>query len=141
MENIEQIFEKVNKEKIELNDHKDKLRSVLMNSEYFETERSVWDWKTTISSLAFSSLLIIFAYFYPASYAEKSKDLMPGIVSSDNGNGLYNSLVKSGDASTYTQSWNNQEVKVVETVEENARVTYYFSNNNILVNSQVDINK
>lgn len=136
MENIEQIFKKVNKDRIFLNDHKEKLRSVLMDSRHFEEKESGWDLKLTVSSLAFSSLLILFSYVYPATHASQT-----AITSSNQDAGFYNSLLSSKNVSPSTGEWNNQEVKIIQTVEENSRAVYYFNNRNVLVNSQVINNK
>jgi len=133
MENIEQIFKKVNNDRIELKDHKNKLKSVLMNSKYFKEEESGWDWKLTVSSLSFSSLLIVFAYIHPVAYNNNQQ--VAG--ANDAKGGFYNTLISSKNASPSEGEWNNQEVKIIQTVEENSRAVYYFNKQNVLVNSQV----
>ena len=128
---IEELFKKANSERIEMNDHKERLKTVLLKNKYFDTEKEYWDWKLTASSLAFSALIIIFSYSIP-SVGNNSK-----VMSMDRG--LYTSLEKNNNVSTLGEdSYNGESANVLKMVEDGTETVMYFNDRNVLVHSEVN---
>jgi hypothetical protein len=129
---IEELFKKANNERIELDGHKERLKTVLLKNEYFDIEeKEYWDWKLTVSSLAFSALIMIFSYS------------IPNVGSSNqtvsNGLGLYMSLEKSNNVSSFGQdSYNGESANVLKMVEGGTETVMYFNSRNVLVHSEVN---
>jgi hypothetical protein len=68
MKKIEQLFKKVNKESIVINEHKDRLRSYLLSNDYFSKEKKRFsDFKLTAISLAFSIFIISITFFFASN--------------------------------------------------------------------------
>jgi hypothetical protein len=127
---IEELFKKVNKERIELNGHKEKLKTVLLKNDYFDSEKEYWDWKLTFSSLAFSALLIIFSYSIPS--VGSNNQVAPEST------GLYTSLEKNNNVSALGPStYNGESTNVLQMVEDGTRTVMHFNSKNVLVNSEV----
>ena len=127
---IEELFKKANNERIELDDHKERLKTVLLKNEYFDTEKEYWDWKLTVSSLAFSAFLIIFSFSFPT--------VGNNTVASENP-GLYTSLEKRNNVSALGQeSYNGENANVLKMVEGGTETLMYFNSRNVLVHSEVN---
>lgn len=128
---IEELFKKANNERIELDGHKERLKTVLLKNEYFDSEKEYWDWKLTASSLAFSALIIIFSYSIP-NVGNSNQAL------SDN-QGLYVSLQKINNVNSPTQDmYNGESANVLKMVEGGTETLMYFNNRNVLVHSEVN---
>ncbi len=135
MKTVEELFKQVNNDKIELNDHKDKLRRTLLNSEYFSgKERESWDWKLSLSSLAFSAILIIFAssgnYGTIPSDSNKAGENQENVFYSKLANSKNVSQVSSGSGENALQM-----------VDDGTKTVFYFNNRNVLIHSEVINNK
>ena len=72
MKNMEELFKKVNRDRIELTEHKDNLKRYLLTSSYFDKkENRVIDLKLIFSSVAFSFLLIfIVSVYFSSNYSK-----------------------------------------------------------------------
>jgi len=128
---IEELFKKANSERIEMNDHKERLKVVLLKNKYFDKEKEYWDWKLTASSLAFSALLIIFSYSIPSVGNNNM------VISKDKG--LYTSLEKNKNVSTLGEdSYNGESANVLKMVEDGTETVMYFNDRNVLVHSEVN---
>ncbi|MFA5432027.1 MAG: hypothetical protein WC319_04040 [Candidatus Paceibacterota bacterium] len=128
---IEELFKKANNEKIELDKHKQRLKTVLLKNEYFDVfEKEYWDWKLTASSLAFSALIIIFSYSIPsvgnnAVAIEKT--------------GFYTNLEKSSNVTSLGQeSYNGENANILKMVEGGTETIMYFNSRNVLIHSEVN---
>lgn len=127
---IEELFKKVNKDRIELNGHKERLKAVLLKSEYFDVEKEYWDWRLTASSLAFSAFLIIFSYSIPSVGNSNIATDAPG---------LYASLEKSSNVNSLGQNvYNGESANVLKMVEGGTETLMYFNSRNVLVHSEVN---
>lgn len=127
---IEELFKKANNERIELSDHKKRLKAVLLKNKYFDTEKEYGDWRLTVSSLAFSALLIIFSYAVP-SVGNNNQ-----IVSEDKG--FYTSLEKNSNVSALgEENYNGEPANVLKMVEDGTETLMYFNSRNVLVHSEV----
>jgi hypothetical protein len=128
---IEELFKKANNERIELDDHKERLKSVLLKNEYFDSGKEYWDWKLTISSLAFSALFIVFSYAFP-SVGNNNQ-----MISKDEG--LYTSLEKNNNVSALGEdTYNGESANVLKMVEDGTETVMYFNSRNVLVHSEVN---
>lgn len=128
---IEELFKKANSERIEMNDYKERLKTVLLKSKYFDTEKEYWEWKLTVSSLAFSALLIFFSYSIPSVGNNNNVMSMDG--------GLYTSLEKNNNVSTLGEdSYNGESANVLKMVEDGTETVMYFNDRNVLVHSEVN---
>ncbi len=131
---IEELFQKANNERIELREHKEKLREVLLRNEYFEVkEKEYWDWKMTVSSLAFSAFIILFSYSIP-SVGNNNQAVMKDT-------GLYYSLEKSANVTAAQGSYNGENANVIQMVEDGTETVMYFNDRNVLVHSEVRNNR
>lgn len=128
---IEKLFKKANNEKIELNGHKERLKTVLLKNEYFDvSEKEYWDWKLTASSLAFSALIVIFSYSVPSVGNNAVVSESPG---------LYTSLQKVNNVNSLGQdNYNGESANVLKMVEGETETVMYFNSRNVLVQSQVN---
>jgi len=124
---IEKLFKKVNKGNINFGRHKDDLRNLLLNRDYFNKENDCWDWKLTFASLSFSLLLIAFSF----------------VVPSFNGGNMAINLERNINVNNLgSVEWAGQDVKIYEMVEQKTKTLFYFDNrNNVLVHSEVYNNK
>jgi len=128
---IEELFQKANKERIEMSNHKERLRSVLLKNEYFDSEKEYWDWKLTVSSLAFSAFLIIFSYSIPSVGNNNTA------ITTDKG--FYSSLEKNSNVSALgSETYNGESANVLKMVEGGTETVMYFDSRNVLVHSEVN---
>jgi len=129
---IEELFQKVNKEKIELKGHKERLKTVLLKSEYFDvSEKEYWDWKLTFSSLAFSAMIIIFSYSVPAVGNSN--------MAVNESRGLYTNLEKNNNVNSLgTGDYNGESANILQMVEDGVETTMYFNSRNVLIHSEVN---
>jgi len=120
---LEELFQKINKENMSFGRHKEELRALLLSRDYFRKEKEQWDWKLSMSSLAFSAFLLIFTSVFP--------------VYSDNS--MLSSLEKNINVNSLgSDEWAGQGVKVYEMVEQETKTLFYFdSRNDVLVHSEV----
>ncbi len=128
--NIEELFTKVNKEGIELSGHKSKLRSVLMRNEYFEPEKESWDWKVSLSSLAFSAMLLVFTFGLSGS-AVNTSDSATAPSPNDT---FYAKMAKNKNVSPASEGAGTNALQMVE---DDTRTVFYFNDRNVLVHSEV----
>ena len=128
---IEELFQKANKERIELKGHKEKLKAVLLKNEYFDTEKEYWDWKLTISSLSFSALLIIFSVSIISSGGNTNQITLES-------NDLYKTIESSANVSGMgEETFNGEKTNVLQMVEGGTTTKMYFNSRNVLVHSEV----
>lgn len=120
---FEELFKKANTE-IKLERHKADLRSALLNNDYFNEEREVWDWKTFIPSLALSLVLVGFAFNFSTGTEEK-------VSNSDT---FYSILSNNKNVSPTSQS---SGANTLEMVDDNTKTVFYFNDRNVLVHSEV----
>jgi len=129
---IEELFKQANNERIEFDEHKERLKAVLLKNEYFDVakEKEYWDWRLTISSLAFSALIIISSYSIPSVGNNTVAVEKPG---------LYTSLQKSNNVTSLGQeSYNGAGTNVLKMVEDGTETLMYFNDRNVLVHSVVN---
>jgi hypothetical protein len=129
---IEELFQKANNERIELNGHKERLKTVLLRNEYFDvSKKEYWDWKLTFSSLAFSAMIIIFSYSVPAVGNSN--------MAVDENRGLYASLEKSNNVNSLgAGDYNGESANILQMVEDGTETTMYFNSRNVLIHSEVN---
>jgi hypothetical protein len=127
---IEELFKKANKERIEIDNHKERLKAVLLKNEYFDAEKEYWDWRLAISSLAFSALLIIFSYAIPSIGNNQT-------VSESQG--LYANLEKNNNVSALgEETYDGESANVLKMVEGGTETVMYFNDRNVLIHSEVN---
>jgi len=126
---FEELFKKANME-VELNNHQAKLKSALLQNEYFNEEREVWDWKTFLPSLALSAILIVSSFGFPFFSDSQEK------VSSDSS--FYSILSNNKNVSPTTQG---SGANTLEMVDNNTKTVFYFNDRNVLVHSEVINNR
>lgn len=126
---FEELFKKANME-VKLNGHQAKLKAALLENEYFNEEREVWDWKTFLPSLALSAILIVSSFGFPFFSDSQEK------VSNDNS--FYSILSNNKNVSPATQ---DSGANTLEMVDDNTKTVFYFNNRNVLVHSEVINNK
>ncbi|MFZ2390453.1 MAG: hypothetical protein WAW15_01365 [Minisyncoccales bacterium] len=127
---IEELFQKANKDRIELKGHKEKLKAVLLKNEYFDVEKEYWDWKLAFSSLSFSALLIIFSFSIVSNgntnqTTSESRDFYKTIQNSPNVSGM-------GE-----ETFNGEKTNVLQMVDGGTMTKMYFNSRNVLVHSEV----
>ena len=129
---IEELFKKANSERIELNGHKERLKTVLLKNDYFDvSEKEYWDWKLTFSSLALSAMIIIFSYSIPSVGNNN--------ISVNESKGLYYSLEKSNNVNSLgSGDYNGESANILQMVEDGTETTMYFNNRNVLIHSEVN---
>jgi hypothetical protein len=129
---IEELFKKANSERIELNGHKERLKTVLLKNDYFDvSEKEYWDWKLTFSSLALSAIIIIFSYSIPSAGHNN--------ISVNESKGLYYSLEKSNNVNSLgSGDYNGESANILQMVEDGTETTMYFNNRNVLIHSEVN---
>jgi|GEM_PF-1133712 len=126
---FEELFKKANME-VELNNHQAKLKSALLQNEYFNEEREVWDWKIFLPSLALSAILIVSSFGFPFFSDSQEK------VSIDSS--FYSILSNNKNVSPTTQG---SGVNTLEMVDNNTKTVFYFNDRNVLVHSEVINNR
>lgn len=129
---IEELFKKANNESIELSSHKEKLKAALLKDEYFDLEKEYWDWRLAFSSLAFSALLIFFAYSIPSVGSNQEVSERKS---------LYASLDKNENVSALGQDvYNGESANILKMVEGGTETVMYFNSRNVLIHSEVNNN-
>ena len=135
MKTVEELFKKVNNDKIELNDHKEKLKKTLLNSRYFTDEaKEAWDWKLSLASLAFSAILIIIASSGNYGMATNNSN----IAGANQDSAFYSKLASSRNVSSVSSGSNDNALQMVE---DGTKTVFYFNDRNVLVHSEVINNK
>ncbi len=135
MKTVEELFQKANKDKIELNQHKSKLRSVLMKNRYFNEEKESWDWKLTLSSIAFSSILLVFTLNLAGGGSANSGNT----ATAPSNETFYAKLANNKNVSPITTEGSG--TNALQMVEDDTRTVFYFNDRNVLVQSEVYNNK
>ncbi|MDD4409107.1 MAG: hypothetical protein PHW52_00460 [Candidatus Pacebacteria bacterium] len=123
MEDLEIIFQKINKDSYDLRNHKTKLGLILQNNKYFDEKDNYWDMKTIVTSLSFSILVIIM-----------TMSLSPQTTGTDtfaNNTTLYDRLVRNSN----TSSFEIANGRAIEIRQSNVKTTLYFNSSKKLVNS------
>jgi hypothetical protein len=134
MKTVEELFKKVNNNKIELGDHKAKLRRSLLNSEYFSgKEKESWDWKLSLSSLAFSAILIAFSVSFNQGGYGGAAEAPSGVHDS-----FYSKLANSGNVSQVSSGSGENALQMVD---DGTKTVFYFNERNVLVHSEVISNR
>lgn len=162
MKKIEQLFKKVNKESIVINEHKDRLRSYLLSNDYFSKEKKRFsDFKLTAISLAFSIFIISITFFFASNEPKeialennfkkepetmlKTLNFAKESANEDLANDkeiLFNKLIKKDNVIISQKKWQEQEVIVLELLEGNLKTIYYFNKDkNILLHSEIQSKK
>lgn len=157
MKKIEELFKKVNKDKIELKESKDNLRRYLLKNEYFsKQEKNSFDLKLAFSSVAFSIFLVAIAFFcFPSNQintkeaslkeAPKVSKSLESVKEMQAGNfkkerePLFNQLIKKNNVKIIGQeTWQNKEVFTLELIEDDFKTRYYFNKEkNLLLSSEI----
>lgn len=161
MKNTEELFKKVNKENIELKEHKKNLRKYLLKSDYFNSEKEYcFNFKLAFTSVAFSFviLLIVFIYFsqdknisvdnFNVREVEREmmfetlslKQVAPvGEVVEEENLSYFEELINKDNVKIIGKViWQDQEVFAIELKENNLKTTFYFNKGkNILLGSEV----
>lgn len=163
MKNIEELFRKVNKEKILIEGHKAGLKNYLLNSEYFN-EREVFDYKPAFAAIFFSLIIISASFLFfnndnekeialendqralgvQSEYFNESMKMMS--ASSDTvieeSITLYDKLISKDNTEAYDSVFEEKEVKVLEVLENSIKTKYYFNKDkNILLKTEIINNK
>jgi hypothetical protein len=134
MKTVEELFKQVNNDKIELGEHKDKLKRALLNSEYFSAkEKESWDWKLSLSSLVFSAIIIAFSVsFNQGGYDTTAA--APGAVHDS----FYSKLSNNVNVSQVSSGSGENALQMVD---DGTKTVFYFNERNVLVHSEVINNK
>ena len=160
MENIEELFKKVNKEKILIEGHKEGLKNYLLNSEYFN-EREVFDYKPVFASVFFSLIIISasFLFFnndnekeialendqralgvqseYFNESAPKTMSIASDVAIEENIT-LYDKLISKDGVEDYDSVLDGEPIKILEVFENNIKTRYYFNKDkNILIKTEI----
>lgn len=160
MKSIEKLFEKVNKDKIIIDSHKNALKNYLLNSDYFcNKNKNEFDFKLVFTSVAFSILMIATTFIYFSSNFKSNDIAFESNTSNDSiedqslnvtkalneslenrnfeEDSLYNSLIKRDNVIISEKIWQGQEVISLEISEGNLKTTYYFNKSkNLLLHSE-----
>jgi len=163
MKNIEELFKKVNKEKILIEGHKASLKNYLLNSEYFN-EREVFDYKPAFAAIFFSLIIISASFLFFNNDNEKEIALennqrASGVQSEyfnermkmmsatsdtviEESVTLYDKLISKDNTEAYDSVFDEKEVKVIEVLENSIKTKYYFNKDkNILLKTEIINNK
>ena len=163
MNNIEELFKKVNKEKILIEGHKAGLKNYLLNSEYFN-EREVFDYKPAFAAIFFSLIIISASFLFfnndnekeialendqralgvQSEYFNESMKMMSATSDTviEESVTLYDKLVSKDNTEAYDSVFEEKEVKVLEVLENSIKTKYYFNKDkNILLKTEIINNK
>jgi len=163
MKNIEELFKKVNKEKILIEGHKASLKNYLLNSEYFN-EREVFDYKPAFAAIFFSLIIISASFLFfnndnekeialennqralgvQSEYFNESMKMMSATSDTliEESVTLYDKLVSKDNTEAYDSVFEEKEVKVLEVLENSIKTKYYFNKDkNILLKTEIINNK
>ncbi|MFA7157523.1 MAG: hypothetical protein WC123_07565 [Bacilli bacterium] len=159
MNNIEELFRKVNKEKILIEGHKTGLKNYLLNSEYFN-EREVFDYKPVFASVFFSLIIISASFLFfnndnekeialdnnqralgvQSEYFNESMKMMSATSDTpiEESITLYDKLISKDNTEAYDSVFDEKEVKVLEVFENSIKTKYYFNKDkNILLKTEI----
>ena len=159
MKNIEELFRKVNKEKILIEGHKAGLKNYLLNSEYFN-EREVFDYKPAFAAIFFSLIIISASFLFfnndnekeialendqralgvQSEYFNESMKMMSATSDTviEESSTLYDKLVSKDNTEAYDSVFDEKEVKVLEVFENSIKTKYYFNKDkNILLKTEI----
>jgi len=159
MNNIEELFKKVNKEKILIEGHKAGLKNYLLNSEYFN-EREVFDYKPAFAAIFFSLIIISASFLFfnndnekeialendqralgvQSEYFNESMKMMSATSDTviEESSTLYDKLVSKDNTEAYDSVFDEKEVKVLEVFENSIKTKYYFNKDkNILLKTEI----
>jgi len=129
--NIDDLFQKINKEIYEPKDHKDKLRAALLNNKYFvPKESNRWNFNLAIPSLSLSLTIFVFISAYILIPKTTTYELTFG----EQKQTLYNRLSKNNNTA---KIMDQNGMKGLEVSQENTKTTFYFNHKNILIGSGV----
>ena len=163
MKNIEELFKKVNKEKILIEGHKAGLKNYLLNSEYFN-EREVFDYKPAFAAIFFSLIIISASFLFfnndnekeialennqrasgvQSEYFNERMKLMSATSDTviEESVTLYDKLISKDNTEAYDSVFDEKEVKVIEVLENSIKTKYYFNKDkNILLKTEIINNK
>lgn len=127
---IEELFQKVKNEEVRLDKHQSKLKGLLLSDPYFSEDKSFWDWRLSLASLACSVAILVFSFVligFNSAGSQASQDNFYAAISNNK-----NVTVVNGDGSTGN---------VLQMVDDSAKTVFYFDNRNVLVNSEVINNR
>ena len=128
--NIDELFQKINKDNYELKNHKDKLRVILLNDKYFTRKENAF----SLSNFALPSLsLTLSAVIFIAAYTIIPKTIPDQVLTDNHNSTLYARLLKNNNTTTPT----NDETKTLEINQENTKTILRFNNKNVLIDSKV----
>ena len=159
MNNIEELFKKVNKEKILIEGHKAGLKNYLLNSEYFN-EREVFDYKPAFAAIFFSLIIISASFLFfnndnekeialdnnqralgvQSEYFNESMKMMSATSDTpiEESITLYDKLISKDNTEAYDSVFDEKEVKVLEVFENSIKTKYYFNKDkNILLKTEI----
>lgn len=125
MESLEKIFQELNKETYELNDHKEGLRSVLHRRNAKEEQNSYWDLKTVLASMSFAAIAIVSISIISPATTDKRID---------EGSTLYGRLAKNTNAMKYDTGLGGN---TIELSQGGVIVAMQFNKNKVLINSNI----
>lgn len=129
--NIDELFQKINKETYEPKGHKDKLRAALLNNKYFAPkENNSWNFNLAIPSLSLSLTILIFISAYILIPKTTTYELTFG----EQKQTLYNRLSKNNNAA---KIMDQNGIRALEIKQENTKTTLYFNHKNVLIGSGV----
>jgi len=167
MENIEELFKKVNKEKILIKGHKEGLKNYLLNSEYFNNEREAFDYKPAFAAVFFSLLVISVSFLFfnnnnnegevALGTNERVLEAQPQVLNEINVKTmsiasdaviekeditLYEKLLLKDGVEEYDSILDGESIKILEVFENNIKTRYYFNKDkNILIKTEIINNK
>ncbi|MDD4531512.1 MAG: hypothetical protein PHH21_02270 [Candidatus Pacebacteria bacterium] len=121
---FEELFKKA-KMDIMMDGHKDKLKSALLENDFFSKEKEAWDWKVFAPSLALSLILVAFSFNFPAGTDVKK-------VSNDSS--FYSVMSNNKNVSPAVESGAGNALQMVD---NDAKTVFYFNERNVLVHSEV----
>lgn len=130
MENLESIFQKINKENYELCNHKEKLRLALTNNKYFDKNEQFsnpWNFKIAFSSISFAAIIIIGTFLITPKTIDENHT---------QNQTLYDRLIANTNASKISNGAGN--IYAIEMQQDNVRTVLYFNNNKKLVNTIIN---
>lgn len=164
MKEIKQLFKKANKDRIELESHRNALRNYLLDSKYFAEEKKEQgiDFKIIASSMVFSVFLIVVAvvYFAPDTSQERELAQVPiSPIAFDSSTAakqttplnafvteesfeksfenVYEELIDEGAETLGSLVWNNQQVNALKLRKDDLTIVYYFNTeNNLLLGTE-----
>ncbi|MCK9393215.1 MAG: hypothetical protein WCX30_03295 [Candidatus Paceibacterota bacterium] len=130
--NIEEIFQKINKDNHELKNHRNNLRATLLENKYFiKKENNYPRLNITLPSLSLTLSTIIFIGVY--ILIPKTTPIQT-LSKNDQGSSLYARLSKNNNTTKLTKT---NETKTLEINQENTKTILHFNSNNVLTNSTV----